>query len=135
MVWLVPLVVLARPKLVGYLVWQVAEVGYFYAIWAYLITIVAGPGAPGGISAGLYFAAVLARFGAVALLCGLVVREALRPERDVVRVVRCRRSGRRRPRGRPGPLRPARRPAAAGAGSARPLTGQVQHAEHDGDRR
>ncbi len=84
-VWLVPLVVLARPKLVGYLIWQVAEVGYFYAIWAYLITIVAGPGAPGGISASLYFAAVLARFGAVALLCGLVVREALRPERDVVR--------------------------------------------------
>jgi len=84
-VWLVPLVVLARPRLIGYLVWQVAEVGYFYAIWAYLITIVAGINTPGAIGSGLYFAAVLARFGTVLLLCGLVVSDCLRPDRDVVR--------------------------------------------------
>jgi len=84
-VWLVPLAVLARPKIVGYLIWQVAEVGYFYAIWAYLITVIEGASAPGAISSGLYFTAVLARFGAVLLLCGLVVRECLYPERDVVR--------------------------------------------------
>lgn len=89
-VWLVPLVVLARPRLVGYLIWQVAEVGYFYAIWAYLIYVensynpAAAP-APGGIGPGLYFAALLARFGAVLLLCALVVRDILRPEHDVVR--------------------------------------------------
>jgi uncharacterized membrane protein len=83
-VWLVPLVVLARPKIVGYLAWQVAEVGYFYAIWAYLITVIEGVSASGAISSGLYFTAVLARFGTVLLLCGLVVRECLRPERDVV---------------------------------------------------
>ncbi len=85
-VWLVPLVVLARPRIFGYLIWQVAEVGYFYAIWAYLITVIEnGVPTDGGISATLYFAAVLARFGTVLLLCGLVVREALRPEHDVVR--------------------------------------------------
>ena len=84
-VWLVPLAVLARPKIVGYLVWQVAEVGYFYAIWAYLITVIEGVSATGAISGGLYFTAVLARFGTVLLLCGLVVRECLHPERDVVR--------------------------------------------------
>jgi uncharacterized membrane protein len=84
-VWLVPLVVLARPKIVGYLIWQVAEVGYFYAIWAYLITDLQGASASGAISAGLYFTAVLARFGTVLLLCGLVVAECLHPERDVVR--------------------------------------------------
>jgi uncharacterized membrane protein len=84
-VWLVPLVVLARPKIVGYLIWQVAEVGYFYAIWAYLITVLEGASAAGAISAGLYFTAVLARFGTVLLLCGLVVAECLHPERDVVR--------------------------------------------------
>ena len=83
-IWLVPLVVLARPRLWSYLLWQVAEVGYFFAIWAYLITA-AAPQSPGGIGAGLYFTAVLARFGAVALLCGLVVADILRPERDVVR--------------------------------------------------
>ena len=84
-VWLVPLVVLARPKIVGYLVWQVAEVGYFYAIWAYLITVIEGEHFPGAVSPALYFTAVLARFGTVLLLSGLVVREALRPRLDVVR--------------------------------------------------
>ncbi|HEX9554088.1 MAG TPA: glycosyltransferase 87 family protein, partial [Streptosporangiaceae bacterium] len=38
-VWLVPLVVLARPRLGGYLIWQAAEVAYFYAIWGYLIFV------------------------------------------------------------------------------------------------
>src|SRR5215472_6694979 len=38
-IWLVPLVVLARPRVWAYAVWQAAEVGYFFAIWAYLITL------------------------------------------------------------------------------------------------
>jgi uncharacterized membrane protein len=84
-VWLVPVVVLARPRIVGYLIWQVAEVGYFYAIWAYLIGVVAGLSTPGAIDGTLYFSALLARFGTVLLLCGLVVHDCLRPENDVVR--------------------------------------------------
>jgi uncharacterized membrane protein len=84
-IWLAPLVVLARPRLPAYALWQLAEIGYFYAIWAYLITIIAGPDAPGAIGPGLYFAAVLARFGTVALLAGLVVRDILNPRADVVR--------------------------------------------------
>jgi uncharacterized membrane protein len=83
-IWLVPLVVLARPRLWSYLLWQLAEVGYFFAIWAYLITA-SEPGTPGGIGTGLYFAALLARFGTVALLAGLVVADILRPGRDIVR--------------------------------------------------
>ena len=87
-IWLVPLVVLARPRLWSYALWQLAEVGYFFAIWAYLVTLFAGgpvPVADGGIGAGLYFAALLARFGTVTLLCALVVADILRPEADVVR--------------------------------------------------
>ena len=84
-VWLVPLVVLARPRLGAYLIWQAAEVGYFYAIWGYLIYVVSGSGTPGAVGTGLYFTALLGRFAAVALLCALVVRDVLRPERDVVR--------------------------------------------------
>jgi uncharacterized membrane protein len=87
-IWLVPLVVLARPRLWSYLLWQAAEVGYFFAIWAYLITVSGIPPVPptdGGIGPGLYFVALLARFGTVALLCGLVVADILRPETDVVR--------------------------------------------------
>jgi uncharacterized membrane protein len=88
-IWLVPLVVLARPRLWAYAAWQVAEVSYFFAIWAYLITIAAGTGqvpvAGGGISAGVYFAALLARFAAVVILVALVVRDVWRPEFDLVR--------------------------------------------------
>jgi Glycosyltransferase family 87 len=87
-VWLVPLVVLARPRLWSYALWQAAEVGYFFAIWAYLITLLASgpiPAVDGGIGTGLYFAALLARLGTIALLCALVVRDILRPEADVVR--------------------------------------------------
>jgi uncharacterized membrane protein len=88
-IWLVPLVVLARPRLWAYAVWQVAEVTYFFAIWAYLITVAAGtalvPVAEGGISPGVYFAALLARFAAVLILVALVVRDILHPEHDLVR--------------------------------------------------
>jgi hypothetical protein len=39
----------------------------------------------GGIGTGVYFAALLARFAAILLLCGLVVKDILRPGTDVVR--------------------------------------------------
>jgi uncharacterized membrane protein len=88
--WLVPLVVLCRPRFWAYAVWQLAEVSYFFAIWAYLITISTanGPLSPesvGGISPGVYFAALLARFASVVILAALVVRDILRPEADLVR--------------------------------------------------
>ena len=87
-IWLVPLAVLARPRFWPYVLWQAAEVWYFFAVWAYLIfiyrdgAVIAGYN---GISPGWYFAAVLARFLTVALLCGYVVRDMLRPGQDVVR--------------------------------------------------
>jgi uncharacterized membrane protein len=87
-VWLVPLAVLARPKLWSYLLWQAAEVCYFFAIWAYLLTIIAADdhvANAGGIGPDLYFAALLARFAAVGLLCFLVVKDILRPGTDLVR--------------------------------------------------
>jgi uncharacterized membrane protein len=84
-VWLVPLVVLARPRLIAYALWQLAEIGYFYAIWGYLVTVVAGPQTAGAIGTGPYFAALIARFVTVLLLCALVVRDILRPDHDVVR--------------------------------------------------
>jgi uncharacterized membrane protein len=83
-IWLAPLVVLARPRLWSYALWQLAEIVYFFGIWAYLITIVSGPGA-GGIGTGMYFAAVAARFGTVLLLAGLVIRDILQPQADLVR--------------------------------------------------
>jgi Glycosyltransferase family 87 len=88
-IWLVPLAVLARPRLWPYALWQLAEVGYFFAIWGYLIFdyAVLGHTFPGyqGLSTGWYFALLTARFLAVALLAAYVVRDILDPERDVVR--------------------------------------------------
>ena len=87
-IWLVPLAVLARPRFWPYALWQLAEVGYFFGIWGYLIFISRnGAVIPGynGLSTGWYFASLLARFLTVALLCGYVVRDVLRPDLDIVR--------------------------------------------------
>ena len=88
-IWLVPLAVLARPRLWPYVLWQLAEVGYFFGIWGYLIFQyrITGHTFAGyqGISTGWYFALLLARFLTVALLAAYVVRDILHPERDVVR--------------------------------------------------
>jgi uncharacterized membrane protein len=88
-VWLVPLAVLARPRLWPYLLWQLAEVAYFFGIWGFLIFEYMADGHPvtgyQGISSGWYFATLAARFLAVALLAAYVVRDILRPERDIVR--------------------------------------------------
>ena len=87
-IWLVPLAVLARPRFWPYVLWQLAEAGYFFGIWGYLIFVFRnGAVIPGynGLSTGWYFASLLARFLTVALLCGYVVRDVLRPGRDIVR--------------------------------------------------
>jgi hypothetical protein len=88
-IWLVPLAVLARPRLWPYALWQLAEVGYFFGIWGYLLFVYrsGGNAVTGylGISTGWYFTLLAARFLAVALLAAYVVRDILVPERDVVR--------------------------------------------------
>jgi uncharacterized membrane protein len=90
-IWLVPLAVLARPRLWPYLLWQLAEIAYFFGIWGYLIFVYFMQGNPvtgyHGISSGWYFAALLARFLTVSLLAAYVVRDIFDPERDVVRAL------------------------------------------------
>jgi hypothetical protein len=89
-IWLVPLAVLARPRFWPYLLWQVAEVGYFLGIWGYLLFVYRTDGYTftgyQGITTGWYFALLLFRFLTVALLAAYVVRDIFNPERDVVRV-------------------------------------------------
>ena len=89
-VWLVPLAVLARPRLWPYLLWQLAEIGYFFGIWGYLIVVAAqqGQAVSGyhGISSGWYFTLLLLRLATVVLLAAYIVRDILYPERDVVRL-------------------------------------------------
>ncbi|MEU8798152.1 glycosyltransferase 87 family protein [Spirillospora sp. NPDC048819] len=99
--WLLPLVVLARPKLPAFVAWQVGEIIYFFGIWWFLLSVSAQtPGADfpdtlsavlgfdapeGGISQDVYHLALLARFVTVLALAALVVWDVLRPSSDVVR--------------------------------------------------
>ncbi|MQA80336.1 MAG: DUF2029 domain-containing protein [Streptosporangiales bacterium] len=80
--WLLPLLVLARPRWRAFLVWQAAEILYFLGIWWYLYDLVKPEE---GLPPELYFVTLVARLGAVAGLCGLIVRDILRPEHDTVR--------------------------------------------------
>jgi len=100
--WLLPLVVLARPRLPAYLVWQAGEVVYFLSIWWYLLSVTqqvegADLGTTlsalsrfevpdDGISVDVYYIGLFARFLTVLLLVVLIVRDVLRPEHDAVRL-------------------------------------------------
>jgi uncharacterized membrane protein len=89
-VWLVPLAVLARPRLWPYVLWQLAEVGYFIGIWGYLTFIYAQEGDvfPGyqGLSTGWYFTLLLFRLISVLIMSGYIIRDIFQPEQDVVRL-------------------------------------------------
>ncbi|MEV6491712.1 glycosyltransferase 87 family protein [Actinoplanes sp. NPDC051633] len=79
--WLLPLIVLARPKWGAIIAWTVAEFGYFTAFYAELL----GAGGKPVIPEGTFVLASSLRLITVAVLCGLVIREIWRPELDVVR--------------------------------------------------
>jgi uncharacterized membrane protein len=81
--WLVPLAVLARPRWRAFLIWQACELFYFFSFYQILIRVSGGkrPVLPEAA----FTLASIARWVSLAVLCALVVREALRPELDVVR--------------------------------------------------
>ena len=79
--WLLPFVVLARPRWRDWLIWSIGEGLYFMAIWAHLD----GALESGSGGQGAYQAAVLVRVGVQLWIAGLVVRDILWPEFDPVR--------------------------------------------------
>ena len=79
--WLLPLIVLARPRWGAIIAWTVAEIGYFTAFYAELL----GAGGKPVIPEGTFVLASSLRLITVAVLCGLVIREIWRPELDPVR--------------------------------------------------
>ncbi|MQW77043.1 DUF2029 domain-containing protein [Nocardioides sp. dk4132] len=80
--WLLPLAVLARPRLRDQAVWQLSELFYFAAVWWYLAGWLA-PG--GGDDPGFYWLAIVLRIAGELYLVALVVRDVLRPQHDPVR--------------------------------------------------
>jgi len=80
--WLLPLLVLARPRWRDWLVFTAGELLYFGAIWWHL----GGQLAPGdGAEDRIYWLAVILRLCTQGYVVAVVVRDILRPGRDPVR--------------------------------------------------
>lgn len=81
--WLLPLAVLARPRVRDLVIWQAAEVAYFVLVWWHLATRF-DPADP-LISDEGYAMAIVLRAAVLVWFCGLVVRDILWPAHDPVR--------------------------------------------------
>lgn len=81
--WLIPFAVLARPRWGAFLVWQFAEVGYFFAFYA--VQVAAADPSRIVIPEWVFVLAAIARYVSLSVLCGFVVRDILHPGRDPVR--------------------------------------------------
>lgn len=82
--WLLPLAVLARPRVRDLLVWQAGEVVYFVAVWLYLA---GGQDPERALRPSVYWLAIGAHAAGLLWLMAVVVRDVLRPEYDPVRAV------------------------------------------------
>jgi uncharacterized membrane protein len=81
-VWLIPFAVMARPKWRDFLIWQVCEVGYFLAIWWYLVGL---DNPTKGLPGGWYAVAIALHLLGTGWLAGRVVRDLIDPSGDPVR--------------------------------------------------
>lgn len=79
--WLLPLMVLARPRWQDWIVFNVGEICYVLAIWGHLGQFTTA----GGGGDRLYWIAVVLRIGCEAWVAAQIVLDVLRPERDPVR--------------------------------------------------
>ncbi|MDQ6740772.1 MAG: glycosyltransferase 87 family protein [Actinomycetota bacterium] len=83
--WLLPLLALARPKWRTVLSWQAVEVLHYLALLLFLGRELGDGNAQHAIDMPYFVLAVLLHVGATLAVMALVVREILRPESDVVR--------------------------------------------------
>ena len=80
--WLLPIVVLARPVLLDVIVFTASELAYYFAIWGFLDGVMG----PGTGPDRLYWLAVIVRIGVQFWLAMRVVDDVLRPWKDPVRL-------------------------------------------------
>jgi hypothetical protein len=80
--WLLPLVVLARPRWASVLIWQISEV---LLGAANLYTLVALDHPDQGVPMGMYLLVIVVRDVVLIGLLALVVRDMIDPSRDIVR--------------------------------------------------
>ena len=81
--WLLPLVLLARPRWRDVLIWTAGEVFYFGTVWLYLGGWTAS--ATSGAQDHVYWLGIMVRVAAELYIAVLVVRDILQPWRDPVR--------------------------------------------------
>jgi len=81
-IWLIPLAVMARPRWGAFLTWQVLELGVMFTRFYMFVQF---SKAERGLPVDAFLVAIAARDIALIVLMGLVVREILRPQYDVVR--------------------------------------------------
>lgn len=79
--WLVPLALLARPRWGAFVAWQLAEICYFFAFDGELMRADGNPIFPEGV----FVLGSTLRLVTLTIVCGYVIRDIMRPERDVVR--------------------------------------------------
>src|SRR5690606_30347824 len=79
--WLLPLLVLARPRWRAFLAWQAAEVGYFLAFYGKMLIESGRDVMPEGV----FVLAAGCRWVAVAVLCLLIIQDIRYPRLDPVR--------------------------------------------------
>jgi uncharacterized membrane protein len=83
--WLIPLVALARPRWTDFLVWQFFEVMHWWAVWMYLGAVTSGGEPRNNIDAAYYAWAVAGHMAATAWLMSRVISDILFPAGDPVR--------------------------------------------------
>lgn len=84
-IWLIPLLALARPRWRDFLIWQAAEALHWGAIWMYLGQATSGGAAQHNIDMSAYVLAVVLHMAMTAYLMARVVMDVLDPSQDPVR--------------------------------------------------
>lgn len=84
-IWLIPLLALARPRWRDFLIWQAAEALHWGAIWMYLGQATSGGAAQHNIDMSAYVLAVLLHMAVTAYLMARVVMDVLDPSQDPLR--------------------------------------------------
>ncbi len=84
-IWLIPLLALANPRWLGFVVWQAIEVAHFWAVWM-LLARYSTQDWPAGhkMDETVYVYAVVAHMFAVLWLCWRIIRDVQDPRQDPV---------------------------------------------------
>ncbi|GAA1348068.1 glycosyltransferase 87 family protein [Arthrobacter koreensis] len=83
--WLVPLLALARPRWRDFLIWQFFEVMHFWAIWLYLAFLIGGGAPENNLDPGWFVLSVAGHMVATMYLMARVAMDIWNPRTDPVR--------------------------------------------------